>query len=187
MAWGRFGGAGRGGRKHPRTVGQGGHGLGVLPAGAGGMGGRMNTAEPGAAEQASESAPVRRRGWVNEDRALRAARRDADAARVLLAKLAVNGVKDHHHLSATPVWRRRWIEVLQVRAANADASLADLAATMDPPMTKSAFAGQLRRAFRFAGEFPGAPTHGSPADDDPGPNNHAAESAGAPLRPPACP
>lgn len=45
----------------------------------------------------------------------------------------------------------RHLDVLQARTSNPEASLAELAATMSPPMTKEAIAGQLRRALAAAG------------------------------------
>lgn len=89
-----------------------------------------------------------RRSQNNEDRARSAARRQATAARWALAVLAAHHVGPE--LSGTPVWRRQWIDVLRRRAADELSTLSGLAATMSPPMTKDAFAGQLRRACRFA-------------------------------------
>ncbi|PBA08479.1 hypothetical protein CKJ70_26075 [Mycobacterium avium] len=45
-------------------------------------------------------------------------------------------------------WRepRRLLEVLGARMSNTAASLAEIAATMSPPMTKEALAAQVRRA-----------------------------------------
>lgn len=92
-----------------------------------------------------------RRSRANEERARRAARQQAAAARAALAVLAENGVGPN--LSSTRVWRRQWIEVLRRRAADDVSTLGGLAASMTPPMTKDAFAGQLRRACRFATEL----------------------------------
>lgn len=89
-----------------------------------------------------------RHNKANDDRARNAARRQAAAARSALDVLAAHDVKPE--LSSTPVWRRQWIEVLRRRAADDVSTLSGLAATMTPPMTKDAFAGQLRRACRFA-------------------------------------
>lgn len=99
-----------------------------------------------------------RRSRANEERALRAARRQAATARAALAVLAENGVGPN--LSSTRVWRRQWIEVLRRRAADDVSTLGGLAASMTPPMTKDAFAGQLRRACRFAADL--AADNGSP-------------------------
>lgn len=92
-----------------------------------------------------------RRSRANEERARRAARRQAATARAALAVLAENGVGPN--LSSTRVWRRQWIEVLRRRAADDVSTLGGLAASMTPPMTKDAFAGQLRRACRFAADL----------------------------------
>lgn len=43
-----------------------------------------------------------------------------------------------------------YLEVLDARMSNTSASLAQVAAAMSPPMTKEAFAGQLRRAHAAA-------------------------------------
>ena len=98
-----------------------------------------------------------RRSRANEERARLAARRQAAAARAALAVLAENGVGPN--LSATRVWRRQWIEVLRLRAADDVSTLGGLAASMSPPMTKDAFAGQLRRACRFADEMASGNAH----------------------------
>ena len=89
-------------------------------------------------------------GAANEHRRRDAASRQSARARAALEVLtSVN-------LSTSPVWRRRWLEVLQRRAADDQASLADLAARMSPPMTKSAFSCQLDRACLFAEELAAA-------------------------------
>lgn len=46
---------------------------------------------------------------------------------------------------------RTYLQVLHARMSNTVASLAELAAAMSPPMTKEAFAGQLRRAHAASG------------------------------------
>ncbi len=94
--------------------------------------------------------PGYRHSKANEDRARSAARRQASAARAALAVLAARGIGSE--LSSTAVWRRLWIDVLRRRATDDVSTLGGLAATMSPPMTKDAFAGQLRRACRFAAE-----------------------------------
>jgi hypothetical protein len=102
---------------------------------------------------------------ANEDRARSAARRQAAAARSALAVLAAHDVE--LELSSTPVWRRQWIEVLRRRAADDVSTLSGLAATMTPPMTKDAFAGQLRRACRFADALAtDTPIRGTDTSDD---------------------
>ncbi|AGB27173.1 hypothetical protein Mycsm_07076 (plasmid) [Mycobacterium sp. JS623] len=89
-------------------------------------------------------------GAANEHRRRDAASRQSARARAALEVLtSVN-------LSRSPVWRRRWLEVLQRRAADDQSSLADLAAKMSPPMTKSAFSCQLDRACLFAEELAAA-------------------------------
>ena len=96
-------------------------------------------------------------GAANDSRQRDAASRQSARARAALEILAsVN-------LSTSPVWRRRWLEVVQRRAADSQASLADLAAAMSPPMTKSAFSCQLDRACRFAEEIAAGPNR---APDD---------------------
>jgi hypothetical protein len=89
---------------------------------------------------------------ANQDRSRQGAARQSANARAALAALA-----DQHRaalavLAEQPlsIWRKRWMEVLRRRAADNTSSLAQLAATMSPPMTKSAFACQLVRACRFA-------------------------------------
>lgn len=89
-------------------------------------------------------------GAANENRRRDAASRQSARARAALEVLtSVN-------LSTSPVWRRRWLEVLQRRATDDQASLADLAAKMSPPMTKSAFSCQLDRACLFAEDLAAA-------------------------------
>lgn len=85
-------------------------------------------------------------GAANEHR-----RRDAASRQSMRARNALD-VLASVNLSTSPVWRRRWLEVLQRRAGDTEASLAELAARMSPPMTKSAFSCQLDRACRFAEE-----------------------------------
>lgn len=113
-------------------------------------------------EQDSRRRPSR----ANEDRARSAARRQAAAAHWALGVLAAHDVGPE--LSSTPVWRRLWIDVLRRRAADDVSPLSGLAATMSPPMTKDAFAGQLRRACRFAAavDAGGSPAHRDPSSAD---------------------
>lgn len=94
--------------------------------------------------------PGYRHSKANEDRARSAARRQAAAARAALAVLSAHDIGPQ--LASTPVWRHHWIDVLRRRAADDVSTLRGLAAGMSPPMTKDAFAGQLRRACRFAAE-----------------------------------
>jgi len=101
-----------------------------------------------------------RHNKANEDRARSAARRQAADARSALAVLAAHDVGPE--LASTPVWRRQWIEVLRRRAADDVSTLTGLATTMAPPMTKDAFAGQLRRACRFAAELATGTTDRAP-------------------------
>jgi len=95
-----------------------------------------------------EQARGYRRSKANEDRARSAARLQSQAAQAALAVLTAHG--GGQRLSQTPVWRRHWIDVLRRRAVDDTSTLGGLAAGMSPPMTKDAFAGQLRRACRFA-------------------------------------
>ncbi len=77
---------------------------------------------------------------ANARRSRAAAERQAQQARRALAVLTERGdLYDH------------WAAVLQQRVNNPTASLRDLAAAMTPPMTKDAFAAQLRRALTAAG------------------------------------
>jgi hypothetical protein len=101
-------------------------------------------------------APPRRRRYkrphpANEDRRRTAAARQSQRAQEALRVLSEMDV------SATPVWRKRWKDVLQLRAADSESSLAQLAASMSPPMTKSAFSCQLDRAINAAGLAAGDP------------------------------
>lgn len=83
---------------------------------------------------------------ANEERSNEAARRRAGEARRALRLFEAEGT----NLGSAEVWRKRWIEVLRLRAENEGASLRELGELMDPPMTKNAYAGQLARACRFA-------------------------------------
>lgn len=81
---------------------------------------------------------------TNQRRCLTAAAKQSERAQEALRILA------ERDLSGTPVWRKRWRDVLESRAGDRESSLAELAAAMSPPMTKSAYSCQLDRAIRFA-------------------------------------
>lgn len=83
---------------------------------------------------------------ANEERSSEAARRRAAEARRALSLFEAEGT----NLGSAEVWRKRWIEVLRLRAENEKSSLRELGELMSPPMTKNAYAGQLARACRFA-------------------------------------
>jgi hypothetical protein len=75
---------------------------------------------------------------ANMRRARRTGQRQSALALQALAVLAANGTYPH------------WVAVLQHRVDNPTASLRELAQTMAPPMTKHAYAAQLRRALHAA-------------------------------------
>ncbi len=79
---------------------------------------------------------------ANQRRAEVTGRRQAARARAALAKL--RAIDDRSH--------QRWIDVLQHRAEHPHASLRELAQTMSPPLSKSAYAALPRRALRAADE-----------------------------------
>lgn len=81
---------------------------------------------------------------TNQRRCITAAAKQSERAQEALRILA------ERDLSGTPVWRKRWRDVLESRAGDHESSLAELAAAMSPPMTKSAYSCQLDRAIRFA-------------------------------------
>lgn len=73
---------------------------------------------------------------ANLRRSRETGKRQADQARQALARL------QQLQPSADTA---RWIAVLQHRIDNPEATLAELGRTMTPPMTKAAYASQLRR------------------------------------------
>lgn len=73
---------------------------------------------------------------ANLRRARETGKRQADLARQAL---------DHLHHLQPSADTARWIAVLQHRIDNPEATLAELGKTMTPPMTKAAYASQLRR------------------------------------------
>lgn len=77
---------------------------------------------------------------ANKRRAEVTGRRQAARARVALAKLRATDDRSH----------QRWIDVLQHRADHPLASMRELAESMSPPMSKSAYAALLRRALQAA-------------------------------------
>ncbi|MGD9622275.1 MAG: helix-turn-helix domain-containing protein [Mycolicibacterium sp.] len=77
---------------------------------------------------------------ANRRRATRIGQRQAEQARHALAVLT----------AATTDRHPQWVDVLRHRADNPTASLRELAESMTPPMTKHAYAAQLRRALRAA-------------------------------------
>lgn len=80
---------------------------------------------------------------ANRTRAESTGQRQAARAREALIKL--QSANDRSH--------QRWIDVLRHRAKHPSWSLRELAETMTPPMTKSAYAALLRRALRAADEL----------------------------------
>lgn len=78
---------------------------------------------------------------ANRRRASRIGQRQAEQARHALAVLATAPQRHHHP---------HWVYVLRHRCDNPTASLRELAESMTPPMTKHAYAAQLRRALRAA-------------------------------------
>ncbi|WP_156751445.1 helix-turn-helix domain-containing protein [Mycobacterium sp. 1245111.1] len=94
---------------------------------------------------------------TNQHRCLTAAAKQSERAQEALRILA------ERDLSGTPVWRKRWRDVLESRAGDPESSLAELAAAISPPMTKSAYSCQLDRAIRFAQKV--ADTANSESDD----------------------
>lgn len=79
---------------------------------------------------------------ANKRRAEDTGQRQAARARAALAKLRAADDRSH----------QRWIDVLQHRADHPHASLRELAQTISPPMSKSAYAALLRRALQAADE-----------------------------------
>lgn len=79
---------------------------------------------------------------ANAERASHAGRQQASLARRAVAVLA--GQQAEAHV-------QRWIAALEHRIANPGGSLAELGASMTPPMTKDAYAALLRRALAAAG------------------------------------
>lgn len=80
---------------------------------------------------------------ANAERASNAGRQQAALARRALAVLA-GQVQGGVHV-------QRWIAALEHRIANPHESLAELGASLTPPMTKHAYAALLRRALAAAG------------------------------------
>lgn len=76
----------------------------------------------------------------NKRRSLQHGQRQAEQAQQALDVLQTRGDLYTH-----------WAAVLRHRADNPTRSLRELADTMAPPMTKHAYAAQLRRALRAAG------------------------------------
>lgn len=77
---------------------------------------------------------------ANTHRARVAGQQQAAQAREAIAILLASTDRSH----------QRWIDVLRHRAKHPSASLRELAETMTPPMTKSAYAALLSRALRAA-------------------------------------
>lgn len=67
------------------------------------------------------------------------------------ALLAHTALKRHRPSCLTEVTYRQYLDVLAVRMSDTSASLAQLAASMSPPMTKDAYAAKLRRAHGLTG------------------------------------
>lgn len=78
---------------------------------------------------------------ANRRRAREVGQRQAERAQKVLAQLTAAG-------DPNP----RWIAVLEHRINNPDASMAELASTMTPPMTKSTYFSLLRRLLRTVEE-----------------------------------
>lgn len=68
---------------------------------------------------------------------------DALRAHTALKRARPEGLSDASY--------RTYLQVLSARMSDTVASLAEVAAAMSPPMTKEAFAGQLRRAHAASG------------------------------------
>ncbi|GAT07693.1 MULTISPECIES: helix-turn-helix domain-containing protein [Mycolicibacterium] len=75
---------------------------------------------------------------ANMRRARETGQRTSAQAQQVLAELLASGRYPH------------WVAVLQHRVDHPTASLRELAQTMVPPMTKDAYAAQLRRALQTA-------------------------------------
>lgn len=80
---------------------------------------------------------------ANRRRARQAARRQSELAQQALTVLQA-GLQQAGH-------RPRWIRALEHRIEHPEATLAELADSMIPPMTKHAYAALLRRALRGGG------------------------------------
>ena len=95
---------------------------------------------------------------ANRQRARQAGHQQAVLARLALAVLQSQSRPSAH--------RGRWIQALQHRISDPDAALAELGQSMEPPMTKHAYAALLRRALRGGGIS---------ADDDTAANSDGVE------------
>ncbi len=88
--------------------------------------------------------------WESLKGPLRLERRSAEE-QAADARQAHAGLLSNRPADISDTVYGRHMAVLAARASNGSASLAELATSMSPPMTKEAFAAQLRRAHAAAG------------------------------------
>lgn len=107
----------------------------------------VTSPDPTAGTPRTAESPQR---WASLRFPLRYERRgpDTQAADALRAHAALTSCKP---AALSDVVYRTYLDVLGVRMSDTSSSLAELAASMSPPRTKEAFAGQLRRAHAAAG------------------------------------
>jgi DNA-binding transcriptional regulator WhiA len=79
---------------------------------------------------------------ANRQRAIEAGR-----AQAALARIALDTLRSHR----PAVHLGRWIDALEQRIGNPEATLTELGQDMRPPMSKHAYAALLRRALRGGG------------------------------------
>lgn len=101
-------------------------------------------------EQSAEAARKRRGGRGSNNPLLRSVAADANARRAKRAgrRQAEQAQRCLDQLAGEA--RQQWIAVLRLRVERPDASLRELAAAMDPPITKDAYGALYRRAVEAA-------------------------------------